>query len=349
MKQKVVSIIGTRPNYIKIAAIHPLLKKIANHVIIDTGQHYDYQMAKIFYSEFMIPNPQYNLSVRSDDPTSQVAKMMLAIGPILKKEKPNLILVYGDTNSTLAGTLAGAMFNVTVGHIEAGVRSFDRTTPEEKNRLVVDELSDLLFCPTQTAANNLRQESNNVFMTGDIMYDIFLTAKPSVDILNKLKLTAKNYYYCTIHRQENTQNTKRLSSIFNQLPRLDKVTVLPVHPRTKKALVRLKIPLKNIKLIQPVGHAHNLTLIQNSLFVITDSGGVQKEAYWSSIPCLTLRNSTEWPETLDHKWNQLTNPQKANILDKIKHFKKPKGQKNFFGDGHAAAKIVSIVRNSLDS
>jgi UDP-N-acetylglucosamine 2-epimerase (non-hydrolysing) len=306
----------------------------------------------VFFKELGIPEPDYNLGIGSGSHGEQTGKMLVEIEKVLLKEKPDLVLVYGDTNSTIAGSLAAAKLYIKVAHVEAGLRSFNRGMPEELNRIVTDHLSDLLFCPTKTAVENLKREgiTKGVFNTGDVMYDatlVFsrqLTVDRNKTILGKFGLNPKEYLYATVHRAENTDNLENLKNIISAFAESGEKIVFPIHPRTEKAIRQLGIKVgSNVRLIEPVGYLDNLVLIENAKKVLTDSGGIQKEAYFLKIPCITLRKETEWVETVKDGWNVLVGVDKTKIQKAIEEFE-PKGkQSGNFGDGAASGKIAEII------
>jgi UDP-GlcNAc3NAcA epimerase len=346
---KVVSIVGARPQFIKMAMLDKQLKKNPDirQIIIHTGQHYDRNMSKDFFDELDIPEPAYNLGVVSDTHAKQTAMMMEGIERVLYQEKPDWVFVYGDTNSTLAGVLIAAKLHLKTAHVEAGLRSYNREMPEEINRIVTDHISDLLFVPTSNAMEILKNEGleNRSHLVGDVMYDSVLHY---IDLAEKkYRLTDivpyKQYYLATIHRQENTDNISHLKKIFETFGLLDLPVVIPVHPRTRKSLKDINIH-ENIKIIDPTGYLKMLLLTKNAAKVLTDSGGVQKEAYFLQRPCITLRNETEWIETLENGWNYTVGIDTALILEKVKETKTGQ-QKKYFGDGNAADKIVEIILN----
>lgn len=350
---KVVSIVGARPQFIKAAPVSRELRKNNREILVHTGQHYDDEMSKVFFEELDIPEPDYNLGVGSDTHARQTAKMLERIEEVLLDEKPDLVLIYGDTNSTLSGALAAAKLNISVGHIEAGLRSFDRTMPEEINRIVADCISNMLFVPTTTAVNNLRKEGivNGVHLTGDVMYDAILQdiekAEEKSDILNKLELERKKYLLLTIHRAGNTDSIQKLTAIVEALLEIEEEVVFPVHPRTKKCLNEYGLLEKlqkssNCKVIAPIGYLDFLVLENNAKKILTDSGGMQKEAYFFKVPCITLRENTEWVETIEDGWNVLVGTNKDLIHRAVSGFNPNSLQKNVFGDGKASKKIVGI-------
>ncbi|MEK7581011.1 MAG: UDP-N-acetylglucosamine 2-epimerase (non-hydrolyzing) [Patescibacteria group bacterium] len=340
--KKIISIVGTRPNFIKLAPVADSLLSTYKHIIVNTGQHYNKELSKNFFDELKLPEPKYNLKVGSKESKLQITSMFIKLCPILEKEKPSLVLIYGDTNSSLAGSLASAYNRIPIAHIEAGIRCFDNSVPEEVNRVIIDQISALLFCPTQTAVENLKKESihKNIHFTGDVMYDIFLKTKPQPI---KLK-SPKKYFLATIHRQENTNNNTRLLSIFKFLNNQRIKVIMPLHPRTKKVIGKLTKNYKNIAFVKPISHTNLLSLIKKSCGVITDSGGIQKEAYWLGVQCYVIRKSTEWPETLNN--NKLIKNIDTDF--KLRIEKRHPINKNYFGDGKATKKITSIIAAYLN-
>ena len=361
-KIKICSIVGARPQFVKAAVISREIKKYNSRkinpkikeLIIHTGQHYDNNMSQVFFDQLKMGSPDYNLSVGSYAQGKQTGMMIEKIEKVLLKEKPDWIIVYGDTNSTLAGALAAAKLHIPVAHIEAGLRSFNKRMPEEINRILTDHVSNLLFCPTETAVKNLNREGikKGVYNVGDVMYDsilyYFTIAEKKSKILKDLKLKPKNYYLTTIHRAENTNDIIRFKNILLVLDKLDLQVIFPVHPRARKIIKDLNIELSNIKTITPVSYLDMLVIEKNAKIILTDSGGVQKEAYFLKTPCVTLRDETEWIETIKSGKNILT---VANELKIKKAVKKLTSQNlssypSFFGDGKTARKIVkSLVSN----
>lgn len=321
---KIVTIVGARPQFIKAAPVSRALRVNNTEILVNTGQHYDRDMAGIFFDELGIPAPDHNLAVGSAGHGVQTGLMLAAIESLLLDERPDAVLVYGDTNSTLAGALAAAKLAVPVAHVEAGLRSFRKSMPEEINRVLTDHLSTWLFAPSAAAKLRLEREGidNGVHVVGDVMYDAILSfagrlrrVSPYPDALG---LREKEYILCTIHRAENTDDPSRLASLFETLGRLPAGVVLPLHPRTKKKLAEFGIvPGKNVVLTPPVGYADMLRLQQAASCVLTDSGGVQKEAYYLEVPCVTLREETEWTETVDAGWNTLAGADAALILSAV--------------------------------
>ena len=363
MHLKIVSILGARPQFIKAA---PVCKAISEHnqslsnssraiteLMVHTGQHYDYNMSQVFFEEMQIPKTHINLGVGSGPHGKQTGEMLIRIEEILESEKPDWVLVYGDTNSTLAGALAAVKLHIPVAHVEAGLRSLNREMPEEHNRILTDHCADLLLCPSQTAMANLKTEGivKNVYLVGDTMYDAVLQfseiAEVRSNILEKLELHPNEYYLATIHRPYNTDNPEILNEIIKALVQLDKPVVFPVHPRTKSKIesMGLDFMIQTSNLIQtaPVGYLDMLVLEKNAHMILTDSGGMQKEAYFFKAPCITLRPETEWVETVEAGWNVLATTNPKQILNAVTTFCRPESHSLLYGDGSSAAKIVSIL------
>lgn len=355
--KKIVTIIGARPQFIKTPLISGELKKFAKEIIVHTGQHYDINMSDIFIKELDIKKPDYNLGVGSDTHGAQTGKMLEGIEKVLLKEKPDLVIIYGDTNSTVAGSLAAVKLHIPVAHVEAGMRSYNRQMPEEINRVLTDHVSDLLFCPTKSSVKILKGEgiTKGVYFTGDVMCDIRrkLKAKMSnVKTLKNYNLKPKTYLLATVHRAENTDKKENLVNIIKAFIEIEETIVFPVHPRTKKFFVEYglqKILSQNpqIRLIEPVGFFDMITLESNASMILTDSGGVQKEAYLDRVPCITLREQTEWVETVASGWNRLAGTETKRIVRYAKHFSKPKSHPNFLGDGKGYIKIAKIIKRYL--
>ena len=314
---KILTVIGARPQFIKAAPVSKALRHAGHdEFIVHTGQHYDYQMSQVFFDELLIPNPDVNLGVGSASHGKQTAEMLIGIEEVILQKKPHWVLVYGDTNSTLAGALAAAKLQTPLAHIEAGLRSYNRAMPEEHNRVLTDHCANLLFCPTQTAVENLRKEGivEGVYWVGDTMYDAVSEfaeiALQRSRILEELNLIHREYLLVTIHRSYNTDSPEKLAQIIRALMKIPETIIFPIHPRTRARLNDFNlwedvIQAKHIRLIEPVGYLDMLRLEQSARIIITDSGGVQKEAYFFRVPCLTLRSETEWVETVEAGWNRL--------------------------------------------
>ena len=349
--KKIVSIVGTRPEYIQLGAILPYLRQVASHKIVNTGQHYDFAMARAFFDQLKL-KCDYDLKVGSLSHGAQVGAMLAGCEKVLVREGPDAVAVFGDTNSTLAGALAAAKLNIPVVHIEAGMRSYDRRMPEEVNRIIVDHIADLLLCVSKTGVRNLNAEgiAENVFMTGDIKLDLLKKVEPDFSILKKLRIAPRGYYLLTLHRVENIENLARLKRIFGVISKIDKPVIWPIHPRVRNFYIRSQNSedyQSSIITISPVNYSEMIGLEKKSLAIITDSGGVQKEAYWLRIPCFTLRNSTEYPETVKSGWNKLAGD-KLELLPKlVGTFKVPQKHPNFYGDGKAGFIIAQKIRDYL--
>lgn len=351
---KIVTIVGARPQFVKAAALSREFKNHSNieEVILHTGQHFDKNMSDVFFEEMQIPKPKYNLNINSLSHGAMTGRMLEEIENILLVEKPDYLLVYGDTNSTLAGALAAKKLHIQVVHVEAGLRSFNMAMPEEINRILTDRISDVLFCPTTTAIENLEKEGfsnfdSSVFNVGDVMQDAAFffekQADQNSDILNHTHIKKYDYYLCTLHRAENTNNMERLESIIkglNNLPSKYHI-VLPIHPRTKQLLNKFKLN-KNIKIIAPVGYFDMIQLIKNSRLVITDSGGLQKEAYFFNKFCITTRDQTEWIELVSHGYNKIVGANSKKIIDSVEYFESRTFHKEteLYGGGFATQAIV---------
>ncbi len=354
---KIVSIVGARPQFIKCAPLSQELRKEHTEILVHTGQHYDKAMSDIFFDELQIPHPDYNLGIGSGSHGKQTCDILTKIEKVLLKEKPTLVIVYGDTNSTLAGSLAAAKLHIPVAHVEAGLRSFDRTMPEEINRVLTDHISDLLFCPTQTAVDNLRNEgiTRGVHLVGDVMVDALESNKEIAEersqILERLGLVSKQYLVLTVHRPANTDDREHMENIIGAVGEAGTPVVFPVHPRTKKFLEEYglwnRLPT-NIIITEPLGYLDMLKLMRHSCKILTDSGGIQKEAYILSVPCITLRDVTEWVETVEEGGNALVGADKYRILNAIHLIYDDHEQKNIFGDGMATHNIVKIITHTGD-
>ncbi len=349
---KIITIVGARPQFIKAAPVSRALRQQHHEILVHTGQHYDALMSDIFFDELEIPHPDYNLAVGSASHGAQTGAMLARLEELFLSEQPDIVLVYGDTNSTLAGALAAAKLNLPVAHVEAGLRSFNRRMPEEINRLLTDHVAQWLFCPTQTAMSNLRAEgiTKGISLVGDVMvdalkYNLQLAQRHST-ILQQLGLVMDNYYLATIHRPVNTDEPTRLAILLNTLGKLDAPVILPIHPRTAQAIETAHLSMTNsLRLIPPVGYLDMLTLEANACRILTDSGGVQKEAYLFGVPCITLREETEWVETVNNGWNQLVGADPTALQEAV-HQPRPVGTPPIiFGDGTASQQIVNILRD----
>lgn len=355
---KIVTIVGARPQFVKAAPVSKTLRKDHRELILHTGQHYDENMSRIFFDELEIPRPDKNLEIGSNSHARQTAAILVGVENYLQQEKPDLVIVYGDTNSTLAGTVAASKLCIKIAHIEAGLRSFNRTMPEEINRIVADRLSDVLFCPTETAVINLKKEgmTGRVFNVGDVMFDAALNFAPMADakskILDRLGIAPKRYALMTLHRAENTDDVEKLTAIVDAVVESEKTIVFPVHPRTRKYLAEYSLSDKlnqaeHIILTEPVSFLDMICLEKNAKQILTDSGGVQKEAYFYKIPCITLRAETEWVETVNDGWNCLVGADREKISEAILNFSPNTPQKGHYGDGTASGKIVTTLNSCV--
>lgn len=356
---KIITVLGARPQFVKAAVVSRELRKSGiQEVIIHTGQHFDNNMSQVFFDEMEIPTPDYNLEISGLNHGAMTGRMLEKIEDVLLKEKPDYVLVYGDTNSTLAGALAASKLHIPVAHVEAGLRSFEMKMPEEINRILTDRISSVLFCPTITAIKNLDAEGYDkidckIVLSGDVMYDAVQFYQSKIEtnatVLQKEELEGKPFILATLHRAENTNDPARLKEIceaFNEINQEIKI-VLPLHPRTKSFLSSQGIKL-NAHLIDPVGYFDMLALLKNCSMVMTDSGGLQKEAYFFNKFCITLRDQTEWVELVEVGANVLAGASKKNIVDKFKeNFNKTLHiTEGLYGDGHASAIIAKQLLNS---
>jgi UDP-GlcNAc3NAcA epimerase len=340
---KLLSIVGARPQFIKAAVVSRALRQAGRitEVMVHTGQHFDSDMSDVFFAELEIPAPAHHLDIHGGGHGDMTGRMLGALEAVAQAEAPDMVLVYGDTNSTLAGALAAAKLHIPVAHVEAGLRSFNRRMPEEINRVLTDHLSELLFCPTRTAVENLRREgiTRNVANVGDVMYDAARFAAAQAGgksaILERLGLRQGGYGVATIHRAENTDSAERLRRVLDYLRRQAGALpiVLPLHPRTRQAAQRFGIALDGLAVCPPVGYFDMARLLQGAAVVLTDSGGVQKEAYFHRVPCVTLRDETEWIETVESGWNRLW-----AVADY-----RPRREIDEYGDGRAGEAVVAAL------
>ena len=354
----ILTILGARPQFIKAASVSREIAKYneIEEIIVHTGQHFDTNMSDVFFDEMKIPKPDYNLNINGLGHGAMTGQMLEKIEEVLLKEKPDWVMVYGDTNSTIAGALAASKLHIKVAHVEAGLRSFNMNMPEEINRILTDRVSNILFCPTDTAVQNLTNEgfpfklaTNNqqlITNVGDVMQDgaMFyknLAVKPDIDIKD-------NYILCTIHRAENTDDEQRLRNIFEALEDIakEKQVILPLHPRTKKIIENLKLNVENLTIIDPVGYLEMVWLIDHCDMVMTDSGGLQKEAFFFRKPCITLRNETEWIELIEGNFNILVEADSSLIVSKYKNHSFNKDFNiDLYGQGKASQEIIEQLIN----
>ena len=354
---KITSIVGARPQFIKAAPVSKALHEAGHEeILVHTGQHYDYKMSQTFFDEMDIPEPAINLEVGSGSHGLQTGEMLIRIEKFLLHKRPDRVLVYGDTNSTLAGAIAACKLCIPLAHVEAGLRSYNKEMPEEQNRVLTDHCSNLLLCPTETAVTNLAKEgiTKGVRLVGDTMYDAVLqfakTANERSKILDELKLKPKQYLLVTVHRAYNTDVSENLTNILSALAEMNEPVIFPVHPRTRQKIAELNGRLDlvgesgNVRLIEPVSYLDMLVLEQNARLIMTDSGGMQKEAYFFSVPCVTLRPETEWLETVEVGWNVVSGVEPENIIAATQKTDWPTEQgRGLFGNGDAAQKIVDSL------
>ena len=359
---KLVTVLGARPQFVKAAALSRIIRQHndVKEIIVHTGQHFDQNMSDIFFEEMNIPKPDYNLEINSLGHGAMTGRMLEKIEEVLLKEKPDIVLIYGDTNSTIAGALAAKKLHIKVAHVEAGLRSFNMAMPEEINRILTDRISDFLFCPTETAVKNLKNEGFEnikcvVENVGDVMYDAVLyyskLSNSKSEIIQTLNLESNNYVVCTVHRQENTDDLSRMKKIVESLNKINKETrvILPLHPRTKKILQQNNIAF-GFKTIEPVGYFDMIELLKNSCLLLTDSGGMQKEAYFFNKYCITLRDETEWTELIDNNVNFLAGPDFNSICGLYENLKNKKFESKgkLYGNGDACEKILSILGKNMN-
>ncbi len=360
---KIVTVIGARPQFIKAAVVSRLLAGLpaVEELLVHTGQHYDESMSDIFFEELGIPQPAFHLGVGSGSHGAQTGRMLEAIEKVLLDVRPQAMLVYGDTNSTLAGALAAAKLHVPVAHVEAGLRSFNRRMPEEINRVMADHLSRWLFAPTSTAVENLRREgiaADAVAQVGDVMYDaaLYYGRRASEDSLDNLGLRPRDYVLATIHRAENTDVPARLTALVEALRRIaaEIPVVLPVHPRTRAALARLRLPLDStpgLRLLDPLGYLDMVALEKHARVIATDSGGVQKEAFFHRVPCVTLRDETEWTELVSMGWNRLVPPTDGaavfeGVMRAVRQDAPAVPESDPYGGGQAGERIAAALASA---
>jgi len=360
---KVLSIVGARPQFIKAGVVsRKLQEKNIKEILVHTGQHYDFNMSEVFFQELSLPTPDYYLGVGSGTHGEQTGKMLIEIEKVLLQERPDIVLVYGDTNSTLAGALAATKLRIPVAHIEAGLRSFNRQMPEEVNRVLTDHISDYLFAPTDRAVENLRKENitKGIYKVGDVMLDVALEVTNRIDeeeVLRRFNLKPKGFILVTIHRAENTDNKENLENIWNALHKLAKegnIIFFPVHPRTRKAIENygLEVESPNLRISEPVSYSEMVALEKNAKVIITDSGGVQKEGYFFGTRCVIPRNETEWMELIEIGFNKLAGTETESIYNSVQEILNSEEDVNDFnleiyGRGNASDKIVEVLEEHV--
>jgi UDP-GlcNAc3NAcA epimerase len=349
---KILSVVGARPEFIQAMPVSQAIRADHKEILVHTGQHYDYRMSQTFFDELDIPIPDYNLGVGSASQAQQTAEIMVSLEEVLFKEKPDFVIMRGDTNSSLAAAMVTSKLNIPFAHIEAGERSFNRGMSEEINRLVSDRLANLHFCVSRIAVNNLAVEgiTDSVHWVGDVMLDALLYAQPIAqaksNILEQLRIEPHHYALVTIHRAANTDEPERLRQIITALNLVSETVILPAHPRTQKALTNINVHLEDhIRIIEPVGYFDMLTLEENARLIATDSGGVQREAYYLGVPCLTLRDETEWVAIIETGWNKLVGADNKRILDNWFNFFPLTERPPIYGVGNAAHCIAEILND----
>jgi UDP-N-acetylglucosamine 2-epimerase (non-hydrolysing)/UDP-GlcNAc3NAcA epimerase len=341
----VITVIGNRPQFVKAAAVSRLLRERHEELLVHTGQHHDDELSTVFIRELGVPRPEVELGIHGGTNTEQTARMLAALGPLIAERRPDRVLVYGDTNSTLAGALAAAQAGIPVAHVEAGMRSFDRAMPEELNRVLTDHASALLLCPSQTAVDNLRREgvAGAVVMVGDVMVDIAHLFQPRA--LQEAPAFEPPYVLTTAHRAGNVDDPERLQALVELLLAVPEDVILPLHPRTRARLEAADLLDRlaaGVELLAPQGYLDFTSLLVHARAVLTDSGGVQKEAYLAGVPCVTLRDTTEWTETVDAGWNVLVDLDRAAALDALQRTP-PAERPELYGDGRAGDRVVSSL------
>jgi UDP-N-acetylglucosamine 2-epimerase (non-hydrolysing) len=355
--KKILTVVGARPQFIKCAALSKEIRKSFNEVIVHTGQHYDPNLSEDFFKELNIPNPNYNLNANNESAINQIADIMVKLNAIVIKEKPDCIIVFGDTNSTAAGAIVAAKNNTKLAHIEAGMREFDKSIPEESNKLITDVLADFYFCATPTAVKWLGDMGirQHVYHSGDIMIDLIETFRNEIEsnekILHQFNLSKKEYVFTTCHRAANTESKENLSQILSALSHIELPVILALHPRTRKAIhhfgLNHLLQLNKLIVCEPLGYIDSQTLIMYSKMVITDSGGVTKECYYHQVPGILVDKQTEWVETVQEGWNVQAGADSKNILNAYTNYKIPNARGNTLGNGNAAVKIVEKLKELL--
>ncbi len=343
---RIITIVGNRPQFVKAAAVSHRLRERADEVLVHTGQHYDDTLSRVFFDELELPRPEHRLELGGGTNAAQTARMLAALEPLLADERADAVLVYGDTNSTLAGALAGAQAGIPVAHVEAGMRSYDRAMPEELNRVLADHAASLLLCSSEAAAETLRGErvAGEVVVVGDVMVDVFelLAPRGDKDILKQLRVEPGGYLLVTAHRAGNVDDPARLRALVDLLRALPEPVVLPLHPRTRARLEEARLSLDGVIVAPPLGYLEFTALVVGARRVLTDSGGVQKEAYLAGVPCITLRATTEWRETVEAGWNVLVDLDSEAALHALDR-EPPAARPPLYGDGRAGERVVDAL------
>lgn len=356
--KKLLSVVGARPQFIKLAGLHRAISRESDiqHIIVHSGQHYDHNMSGQFFVELDIPEPHYNIGIGSGHHNVQMAKCIIGVDEVLEKEKPDLVIVYGDTNTTAAAAIAASKRNIPIAHVEAGLREFDKSIPEEVNKLLTDAVTDLFFTPTQTGVDNLEKVgvTKHVYLTGDISLDLLyendkLWEKP--EVVSKYGVT-ENYIFVTCHRAANTDIQANLEQILGAIQQLKIPVIFAIHPRTehkiKEYSLQHLVSSDHLRLVEPPGFWETQSLIKHAQMVLTDSGGIIKEAYFHKTPAIILDKQTEWVETVDEGWNVIAGPNKDKILDAVKNWRRPERHSNCIGNGNAGEIIVKEILNYLN-
>jgi UDP-N-acetylglucosamine 2-epimerase len=349
---RIVTVVGNRPQFVKAAAVSSRLREQHEELLVHTGQHYDDDLSTIFFEELGIPRPERELAIGGGSNTEQTSRMLAALGPLLRAEEPDAVLVYGDTNSTLAGGLAAAQARIPVAHVEAGMRSFDRAMPEELNRVLTDHLSDLLLCPTPTAVHNLEREGvvGRIELVGDVMVDVAMLVQPRAaadgSVLERAAVQPDSYIVATAHRAGNVDDPDRLRLLVDVLLAAPAPVVLPLHPRTRARLedagLLAELEAGDVRILPPLGYVDFTALLTRATAVLTDSGGVQKEAYLAGVLCVTMRDTTEWVETVDAGWNTLVDLDAQRAVAALAAAP-PSARPELYGDGRAGERVVAAL------
>jgi UDP-GlcNAc3NAcA epimerase len=348
---RVLTVVGNRPQFVKAAAVSHRLRAVASEVLVHTGQHYDDELSRVFFDEFGLPRPEHHLGLGGGTNTAQTARMLHALEPLVAAERPDVLLVYGDTNSTLAGAIAGAQGGVAVAHVEAGMRSYDRTMPEELNRVVADHAAALLLCSSDRSADTLRSErvTGEVVVVGDVMVDVAMLLAPRArertQVLEACGVRSGEYLAATAHRAGNVDDPARLERLVELLLAVDGPVVLPAHPRTRARLEEaglLDRLQRGVRIVPPLGYLDFTALLVHARAVLTDSGGVQKEAYLAGVPCVTLRSTTEWTETVDAGWNVLVDLDADAAVAALRR-PLPADRPHLYGDGRAGERVLEAL------
>jgi len=353
----IITVVGARPQFVKAAALSRAISKstILKETIVHSGQHYDHNLSGDFFAELDIPEPKYNLGIGSQSHNKMIGQFLIAFDDILDIENPDLIIVYGDTNTTSAAAIAAAKRNIPLAHVEAGLREWDKSIPEEVNKLITDSVADLLFSPTQTGVDNLSKVgvTENVYLTGDISLDLLFNSpkyQSEIELRNKYNLRG-DYAFMTCHRDANTSSSQKLEAILNGVSKCGIPVLFPMHPRTKAAILKHNLGsniASNVCVIEPIGFWETQSLLKYAAIAITDSGGIIKEAYFHKVPGIIIDAQTEWIETIEEGWNRIAGPDETKIIEFVKEREKPEVHTNALGDGRCGERIVEVIEGYLD-